>query len=118
VGLCGERPLLLARLAHQFDEAFRAGGGQDQFVQAPATSAPGHGLFRRVAEWSAMVDDFLKAQNLVWLPEPLPPPQAPDQPPPQGLSEAGERAFRNYLLAGPHKAFAMSESRFTFPPRK
>jgi len=101
-------------LARQFDAAFRAGGGRDQFVRAPATSAPGHGLFRRVAEWSAMVDDFLKAQNLVGLPEPLPPPKAPDQPAPPGLSEAGERAFRDYLLAGPHKAFAMSKSRFTF----
>ena len=57
---------------------------------------------------------FLKAQNLVWLPEPLPPPKAPDEPPPPGLSEAGERAFRNYLLAGPHKVFAMSEHGYGF----
>jgi dienelactone hydrolase len=101
-------------IAHQFEQAFRAGGGQDQFVQAPATSASGHGLFRRVGDWSPIVDDFLKAQNLVWLPEPLPPPRAPDEPPPPGLSEPGERAFRNYLLAAPHKAFAMSEHRFSF----
>jgi dienelactone hydrolase len=101
-------------MAHRFEQAFRAGGGQDQFVQAPATAAAGHGLFRRVADWSSIVDDFLKAQNLVWLPEPLPPPQAPDTPSPPGLSEAGEKAFRNYLLAGPHKAFAMSEHRFSF----
>jgi dienelactone hydrolase len=101
-------------IAHQFDEAFRAAGGRDQFVQVPATRAPGHALFRRVAEWSPIVDDFLKAQNLVWLPEPLPPPEAPDKPPPPGLSEAGERAFRAFLIAGPHKAFAMSESRFSF----
>jgi len=101
-------------MAHKFDEAFRAGGGQDQFVQAPATRGSGHGLFGRVADWSSIVDDFLKAQNLVWLREPLPPPKTPDEPPPPGLSEAGERAFRNYLLAAPHKAFAMSEHRFSF----
>jgi hypothetical protein len=51
-----------------------------------------HGLFYRVYGWSAMVDDFLKAQNLFWLPEPV----------------------QNYLLAGPHKAFAMSEHRFRY----
>jgi dienelactone hydrolase len=101
-------------IAHQFDAAFRAGGGQDQFVQVPATRAPGHGLFRRVADWPPAVDDFLKAQNLVWLPAPLPPPEAPGTPPPPGLSEAGEKAFRAYLLAGPHKAFAMSEQRYSF----
>lgn len=101
-------------LAHQFDQVFRAGGGLDQFVQVAATAAPGHGLFRRVDEWSSIVDDFLKTQNLVWLPEPLPAPKTPDDPPPPGLSEAGQRAFRNYLLAGPHKAFAMSEHRFAF----
>jgi dienelactone hydrolase len=101
-------------LARQFDQAFRAGGGQDEFVQVPATSAPGHGLFRRVADWPPVVDDFLKAHNLVWLPEPLPPPKAPDEPLPPGLSEAGEKAFRNYLLLGPHKAFAMSEHGYGF----
>lgn len=96
-------------IAHKFDDAFRAGGGQDQFVQVPASAGAGHGLFRRVAIWSPIADAFLKAQNLVWLPQPLPPPAAPDKPPPPGLNEAGERAFRNYLLAGPHKVFAMAE---------
>jgi dienelactone hydrolase len=101
-------------IAYKFDDAFRAGGGQDQFVQVPATSAPGHGLFYRVSGWSDIVDDFLKARNLVWLPEPLPPPQAPDEPLPPGLSEAGERAFRNYLQLGPHKVFATSEHGYGF----
>jgi len=101
-------------IAHKFDDGFRAGGGQDQFVLVPATRAAGHGLFYRVADWPPILDDFLKAQNLVWLPEPLPPPKAPDEPPPPGLSEAGEKAFQRYLLAGLHKAFAMSESRYSF----
>ena len=38
-------------IAHKFDDAFRAGGGQDQFVQVPATARAGHGLFFRVAGW-------------------------------------------------------------------
>jgi dienelactone hydrolase len=101
-------------IAHKFDSAFRAGGGQDQFVAFPATARAGHGLFVRVAAWSAIVDDFLKAQNLVWLAEPLPPPQTPDEPPPPGLSEAGEQAFEHYLRMGPHKAFAMSEHAYHF----
>lgn len=67
-----------------------------------------------MAAWSAIVDDFLKTQNLVWLPEPLPPPKTRDEPPPPGFSEAGEKTFRDYLALGPHKAFAMSEHRDGF----
>jgi dienelactone hydrolase len=79
-------------IARKFDEAFRAGGGQDQFVQVPATSAPGHRLFYRVPGWSDIVDDFLKARNLVWLPEPLPPPGVSELSavgPAQGVRQVG-----------------------------
>lgn len=96
-------------LARKFDDAFRAGGGQEQFVLAPAIGSDGHSLYGHVAAWSPIVDDFLKAQNLVWLPEPLPPPKTPDQPPPAGLSENGQRVFHAYLRCGPHKAFAMPD---------
>jgi dienelactone hydrolase len=95
-------------LAQKFDAAFKQSGGLDQFVQAPAIGEDGHSLFRRVSAWSSTVDEFLTARNLSPLAEPLPPPAAPDQPSPPGLSEDGERAFKNYLLSGPHKAFAMS----------
>lgn len=102
-------------LAAKFDDAFRSAGGQDQFVRAPAFASDGHALFNRgMRIWSPIVDDFLKAQNLVLLPEPLPPPEAPDIPAPPGLSEEGEQAFRSYLLAGPHKAFATSVHAFGF----
>jgi len=98
-------------LAQKFNDAFRAGGGQDQFVQAPAVGKDGHSLFGRVAVWSPIVDDFLKAQNLVWLPEPLPPPKS-SEPAPPGLTETGVKAFGSYGTLGPHKAFAMSEHGF------
>jgi dienelactone hydrolase len=101
-------------LAKQFDEAFRSQGGQDQFVLAPPVGDDGHSLFRHVSDWSATVDDFLKAQNLVMLAEPLPEITAPDIPPPPGLSEDGQHAFQNYLLLGPHKAFAKSQHAFGF----
>jgi dienelactone hydrolase len=99
-------------LARKFDAAFRVGGGQDQFVLAPPDGEDGHHLFGHVAAWSPIVDAFLKAQNLVPLSELLPEVQPPDVPPPPGLSEEGLRAFHNYLILGPHKAFAVSDDAF------
>ncbi len=101
-------------LAQSFDAAFRSQGGRDQFVLAPPVGEDGHSLFRRVAEWSNTVDDFLKAQNLQILAEPLPELKPPDVPPPPGLSEEGLHAFQNYLLLGPHKAFAIAGQFFGF----
>jgi dienelactone hydrolase len=101
-------------LAQKFDEAFRSQGGQDQFVRAPAIGEDGHSLFRHVDAWSTTVDDFLKAQNLVTMAEPLPEITPPDVPPPAGLSEKGLEAFKSYLLLGPHKAFATSAHSFGF----
>jgi len=101
-------------LAQKFDAAFRSGGGNDQFVLAPAIGEDGHSLFRHVSAWSSMVDSFLAAQKLVPLAQVLPELEAPDVPAPTGLSEAGQRAFHNYLLLGPHKAFAMAAWSFGF----
>jgi dienelactone hydrolase len=99
-------------LAQQFDAAFRSQGGQDQFVLAPAIGEDGHSLFRHVSAWSATVDDFLKAQNLMVMAKPLPELVPPNIPAPAGLNEDGLNAFQSYLLLGPHKAFAMSEHSF------
>ncbi len=99
-------------LAQKFDVAFRSQGGQEQFVLAPAVGEDGHSLFRHVTAWSSTVDDFLKAQNLVPLAEPLPEIKPPDVPPPAGLNEEGLHAFQSYLLLGPHKAFATSPHSF------
>ena len=96
-------------IAQQFDAAFRSTGGQDQFLHAPAFGEDGHTLFSRgIAIWSPMVDDFLKAHDLALLPQPLPEITPPNIPPPAGLSDRGQQAFRGYLTLGPHKAFALS----------
>jgi len=99
-------------LAQSFDAAFHSQGGQDQFVLAPPIGEDGHSLFRHIAAWSSTVDEFLKAQNLVTLAETLPEISPPNVPPPAGLGEEGLHAFQNYLLLGPHKAFATSEHSF------
>ncbi len=101
-------------LAQQFDEAFRSQGGNDQFVLAPAIGDDGHSLFRHVEAWSDTVDAFLTAHQLNPLPAPLPEIQPPPIPPPPGLSENGQRAFKKYLLLGPHKAFAVSPHHWGF----
>lgn len=101
-------------LAQKFDTAFRSEGGNDQFVLAPAIGDDGHSLFRHVSAWSSTVDSFLAAQNLVPLAQVLPEVQAPDVPVPAGLNEEGQHAFHNYLLLGPHKAFAMAPYSFGF----
>ena len=95
-------------LAQEFDAAFRSQGGNDQFVLAPPIGDDGHSLFRHVSAWSDTVDAFLDAHQLNPLPEPLPAIQPPNIPPPPGLDEAGQRVWQNYLLLGPHKAFAVS----------
>jgi dienelactone hydrolase len=101
-------------LAEKFDAAFKAGGGQDQFVLAPPDGEDGHLLFGHIEAWSDTVDAFLKAQNLTLLAQPLPEPKAPDVPPPAGLSDAGLKAFHRYLIYGPHKAFAVSGPAFSY----
>ena len=53
-----------------------------------------------------MVDAFLSEQNL-GLRTPLPPPSADVLPPPQ-LVGTGREAFKRFVLAGDHKAFALS----------
>jgi dienelactone hydrolase len=95
-------------LAQKFDAAFRFGGGQDEFVLAPPIGEDGHSLFRHPEAWSTTVDTFLKTQNLTILADPLPL-AVPNVPPPSGLSADGLRAFQNYLVLGPRKAFAISE---------
>lgn len=101
-------------LAQKFDAAFRSQGGLDQFVLAPPIGDDGHALFRHIDAWSSTVGDFLKAQNLTTMAEPLPELKPPNVPPPSGLSEEGLQSFQSYLLLGPHKAFATSPHSFGF----
>jgi dienelactone hydrolase len=97
-------------LAERFRAAFTGAGG---VVKAAAFADDGHSLFAAPAGipiWTAMVDDFLKAQNLVLRSEPLPPPTPPDIAPPPQLSAAGRNTFAQFLAAAPHRAFAVSPS--------
>jgi len=96
-------------LAQRMYEAFTAGGGKVQLIDAPAFGSDGHFLFSSAGlkVWTRFVDDFLRQHNL-GLREPLPPPPLPALPPPSRLGEQGRAAFADYLAAGPHKAFAVS----------
>lgn len=98
-------------LARRFHAAFQAAGGRAQFIAAPPFGRDGHALFSRsgASIWVPMVDAFLHEQNL-GLRTPLPPPSADALPPPRELSESGRAAFRQFVLAGDHKAFAVSPS--------
>jgi dienelactone hydrolase len=97
-------------LAQKFREAFTGAGGKVAFVKAAPFGDDGHHLFSTAGtpQWAPMVDDFLKAQNLVLRSSPLPPPQPPNIPIPRQLSANGRKAFEEFLTGAPHKAFAMS----------
>jgi dienelactone hydrolase len=98
-------------LAERFRAAFTGAGGRADFVKAAPFGDDGHQLFSAVGGiplWTPMVDNFLKAQNLVLRSELLPPPTLPNIPPPRQLSANGRNAFSQFLAAAPHKAFAVS----------
>jgi dienelactone hydrolase len=97
-------------LARRFHTAFQASGGRAKFVAAPAFGKDGHSLFslRGAPIWVPMLDEFLREQDL-GLRTPLPPPSADSLPLPP-LGENGRAAFKEYLLAGEHKAFALAKS--------
>lgn len=95
------------QLAHQFYDAFQAGGGRAKFVDAPAFGRDGHLLFSASGrpQWTPLVDDFLREQKL-GLRKPLPVP-APLRPQGQ-LKDAGRQAFAQFASKMLHKAFATS----------
>jgi dienelactone hydrolase len=97
-------------LAERFRDAFASAGGNVTFVKAPPFGIDGHGLFSRsgIPIWAPLVDDFLKAQNLVLRADLLPAPKLPNIPIPRQLSASGRQAFADFLAGAPHKAFAMS----------
>jgi dienelactone hydrolase len=105
-------------LAHKFDDAFRSQGGQDELVIAPAIGDDGHALFRHPEAWSETVSAWLDAHGLAPLAQPYPEVRSPDVATPDGLSESGDEAFHNYLLLGPHKAFAKSAHSYGYATAK
>jgi dienelactone hydrolase len=93
-------------MAHQFDEAFRKGGGVDQLVMVPPYREDGHGYYYNISGWTPLVEDFLREHGLLTLTGLLPAPPVPDVALPAGLTDRGQSAFRNFLIMGPSKAFA------------
>jgi dienelactone hydrolase len=95
-------------LAHRFYDAFRSGGGNAKFIDAPAYGDDGHYLYSTVTRplWTPLVDAFLRERGLgnreiLSPPDPLP---APGQ-----LSGLGKDEFARYLGSiNPHKAFAVA----------
>ncbi len=98
-------------LARRFHAAFQATGGVAKFVAAPVFGQDGHSLFSASGApiWTPMIDAFLREENL-GLRVLLPPPAADALPPPVQFGERGREAFKQYLLAGDHRAFAVSKS--------
>jgi dienelactone hydrolase len=95
-------------LSKRFHAAFQASGGRAKFVMAPPFGRDGHSLFsaRGASIWSPIVDAFFSEQKL-GLRTPLPASTDALPPPPQ-FGGSGREAFKQFLLAGDHKAFALS----------
>jgi dienelactone hydrolase len=96
-------------LAQQLREAFTAGGGNMDFIAAPAFGNDGHGLFSPagIPVWTPYVDAFLQKQNLTLRDAPLPLP-VPDLTAPPQLGDNGQKALAVYAIDAPHKAFAVA----------
>jgi len=96
-------------LAQKFKAAFTGSGGSVDFVEAPAFGSDGHGLFSPagIPAWSGFVDTFLQRHDLATATPLLPIPPAALVAP-RVLSSNGREAFQDYLMAAPHKAFAVS----------
>jgi dienelactone hydrolase len=99
-------PLALAR---QLRAAFVAGGGNVDFVAAPAFGNDGHALFSPtgIPVWTPYVDAFLQQQKLKLRNAPLPL-ATPHAIAPAQLGTNGRKAFATYLIQAPHKAFAVA----------
>jgi len=89
-------------LAERFRAAFTGAGGRADFVKAAPFGDDGHSLFASPAGipiWTPMVDDFLKAQNLVLRSDLSPPPTPPQIAPSSQLSAASRSIFAQFPAA-------------------
>jgi dienelactone hydrolase len=98
------------QIAQAFYQAFTQAGGKATFIHAAPYRKDGHGLFSLggISIWTAMVDEFLKKQNLVLRTSLLSLPEPPDIPAPAQLKAGGRDEFRNFLTLPAYKAFAVS----------
>jgi dienelactone hydrolase len=96
-------------LAQRFHAAFQGSGGRATFIAAAPFGDNGHYLFSRrgASIWVPMVDTFLTEHKL-GLRTPLQPPATDAMPPPPQVSENVRAAFKQFLLDGEHKAFAIT----------
>jgi dienelactone hydrolase len=92
-------------LARRMFDAFRAGGGQGEFVELPGWGSDGHNIFSRagIPDWRPLVDRALAAHGLPNWSAPPPDSGVAELAPPAGVNAVGWRA---YLEAPPFKAFA------------
>ena len=97
-------------LVHRFHDAFVASGGRAELVVVGPFGEDGHTLFSRrgTAIWRPLVDDFLRKVGLpTWDAPPADTPQAELPPPHELVSEAGRKAWSDFLGGAPSKAFAV-----------
>lgn len=96
--------------AQRMYAAFKKTGGNASLIMAAPYGDDGHFLFSTagIPNWTPLVDNFLKSQNLVFVDKLLPLPVAPDLKAPGYLSAKGRNDFARYIKGAPHKAFAIS----------
>lgn len=97
-------------LAQKLLTAFTKTGGNATFIRAKAFGKEGHFLFSQagIPRWTPLVDNFLKNHNLTFVNSLLPLPVS-NLKTPTYLSSSAQKAFANYKIRGPHKAFAISQ---------
>ena len=94
-------------MATKFDEAYRQGGGVDEFVMMAPDGEDGHHLYSHPDVWGGTVTAFLKSHALLPLGDQvLPPPSVQNVPAPAGLVNRGLEAWGRFLAGAPYKAFA------------
>ncbi len=104
-------------LARKLRDAFKEGGGNVEFIAAPAFGTDGHSLFSpdSISAWAPYVDRFLaKLNTQPAAPSAASPPARETASPkttsvaPSHLSARGKKAFESYLAAKNNKAFAVA----------
>ncbi|MFJ1267638.1 serine aminopeptidase domain-containing protein [Legionella lytica] len=96
-------------LAEKLLTAFTKSGGNATLIHANAFGKEGHFLFSQagVPHWTPLVDNFLKTHHLTLVNSLLPLPTSSLKIP-NYLSSSAQKAFANYTIRSPHKAFAIS----------
>ncbi len=98
-------------LAKSMFAAFNAAGGQAKLVTPEPFAEDGHSYFKGAMDlWENTVDNFLKEQKISILSPLLEIEQFGKKDPPKQLAQRNLKAYQDYLLVAPHKAFAISQT--------